>query len=134
MQPVDPVGLASSLARPVAAGHLSIENAHAAILRTISRGLRTGTLPGTGSWDDWIQICNHALTQQLENHEARRAGATGAIKHVLRRLIDEQAPSNALLAAAHDRNGFYGFPLTEGEVTAIARSELNRTMRSARYG
>jgi hypothetical protein len=115
-----PYKLAASLARPVARGYLSQDDAEDSLLVTALRS-RSGHDPL-----DVYRIARHILAQKLADMHARRELAAHHIKRLLEPMIALHKPSRALLAEAHGVNGEEGFPLGEDEVTELATLEMHR--------
>ena len=123
----NPYRLAKCLARPVARGWLSHEDAEDCLLAEVLAARRRGTL---GPYDPvtvygglrWI------LAQYLAAEEARRDLAAVRIRYRLKPLLAVRKPPNALLAEAHDVNGAAGFPLTEREITDCVAAEVYRSL------
>lgn len=124
--------LVPCLARAVARGHLPMDHARAAITANILRGVRLGTLAGTGTVDERLHIDLHLLDLRLAALAATEARAVAAIKRTLRPLIDIGAPRNRLLAESFDANADHGSPLSERQVEALARSQVYRAMQPGR--
>jgi len=102
----DPYQLPQCLARPLARGWLNWVQADAALALAAVRH--------TGSADDWDgvhRILRFLLIQHLKREEARVNAAQGGIWRTVRRLVQDRAPVNRILAEAHDVNGGQGFPL-----------------------
>jgi hypothetical protein len=122
--------LAKSLARPVARGVFPITHAQATIAATAAR-----TIPG-GAVADVIPIANHILQINVNNRQAKMETVSGAIKRVVRPLIEMNLPKNRLLAEAHDVNAGAGTPLTEQEVEKVVKVAvywwLKRSQNNAR--
>lgn len=117
-----PYTLAASLARPVARGYLTRNQADSALLATAMRGARTGQIHHDPV--DVFRIARHILTLKLADMHARRELAAHHIKRLLEPMIGSRKPSRALLAEAHGVNGEEGFPLTEDEVRDVVRDEV----------
>jgi hypothetical protein len=110
--------LAASLARPVARGWLSQDDAEDSLLITALRD-RSGHDP-----IHVYRYARHILSQRLAAEHARRDLAGHHIRRTIETMIAARKPSRALLAEAHGVNGEEGFPLTEDEVTDIVRAEV----------
>ena len=121
-----PYPLAASLARPVARGYLTRNQADSALLETALRGARTGQIKHDPV--DVYRIARHILTQRLADMHAKRDLAAHHIRRLLEPMIALRKPSRALLAEAHGLNGDEGFPLTEDEVTELATIEMHRAI------
>ena len=95
----DPYQLPQCLARPLARGWLNWVQADAALALAAVRH--------TGSADDWDgvhRILRFLLIQHLKREEARVNAAQGGIWRTVRRLVQDRAPVNRILAEAHDVN------------------------------
>lgn len=121
----NPYPLAASLARPVARGWLSQDDAEDSILIAALRD-RSGHDPL-----DVYRIGRHILSQRLAAEHARRDLAGHHIRRKLWEMIEQRQRARALLAEAHGVNGDEGFPLTEDEVSDIAITEMQRAARFA---
>lgn len=66
----------------------------------------------------------HVLNLRIQDETLRRDLAAHAIARVMQPLLASLRPSRMLLAEAHNINGARGFPLTEEEVTDLARTEV----------
>lgn len=117
-----PYTLAASLARPVARGYLTRNQADGCLLATALRGCRTGQIHHDPV--DVFRIARHILTLKLADMHARRELAAHHIKRLIEPMIGARKPSRALLAESHGVNGEEGFPLTEDEVCDIVRDEV----------
>jgi hypothetical protein len=123
-----PYKLAASLARPVARGWLSQDDAEDSLL--------IGAMRAPGGYDpaDVYRIARHILTLRLADMHARRDLAGHHIKRLLAPMIGARKPSRALLAEAHGINGEEDFPLTEDEVCDIVRTEVWWALQTSRGG
>jgi hypothetical protein len=117
-----PYTLAANLARPVARGYLTRNQADGCLLATAMRGARTGQINHDPV--DVYRIARDILTQKLADMHARRELAAHHIRRLLEPMIGSRKPSRALLAESHGVNGEEGFPLTEEEVRDIVRDEV----------
>lgn len=108
--------LAKSFAKPIARGYLRGREAYAAL------ALAADKIPGAspeflrGLWNT-VKLNYRAERQLRELTEMR-------IARVLKPMIAQRQPSNALRAVAHEINGQAGFPLTEDEVDEVTATEI----------
>jgi hypothetical protein len=117
-----PYKLAASLARPIARGYLSQDDAEDSLLVSALRA-SSGHDPL-----DVYRIARHILTQRLADMHARRELAAHHIRRTIEPMIAVHKPSRALLAEAHGVNGEEGFPLAEHEVNDIATTEMYQAL------
>ena len=123
---MSPYPLAASLARPVARGYLTRDDADACLLAATLRARRLGwPYDPVGTYG----VARHVLGLRLEDEQQRRDGAASRIRHVIAPMILHKK-SGALLAEAHGVNGDNGFPLDEAEVTDIVRTQVWWALRS----
>jgi hypothetical protein len=126
--------LATSLAKPVARGYLTLGQAHASLICRVLQAERDGDLAPYAATDVFSGL-RHVLGLNLENLERDRALAELRIRWRIRPMIAVRRPSNVLRAEAHDLNGAAGFPLSEDEVDDIAAEEVWHSMsRIKRHG
>lgn len=111
-----PIALAISLAPSVQRGHLTMEGARSAIVVATDRGMASGTLDGSGTLAERLHIYVHIMNLHIARRQAMAERADGAIKRVLRPLIEMRAPRNRIMAEAFNANEDAGSPLTEAEV------------------
>ena len=111
----NPYRLAKCLARPVARGWLSHEDAEDCLLAEVLAARRRGTL---GPYDPVTVYggLRWFLGQYLAAEEAKRGIAEARIRYRIKPLIALRKPRNKLLAEAHDVNGAAGFPFAEPEI------------------
>lgn len=121
----DPATLAVSLGRPVANGMLPLESARAAIAVATERARREGTLQGNGALDERLAIYDDLLALSIRAHEERMNKARGAIRAMLKPMIDKNSPSNVLLAEAFNVNADNDGALSEEEVREITATEVH---------
>ena len=118
---MSPYPLAASLARPVARGYLTRDDADACLLAATLRARRLGwPYDPVGTYG----VARHVLGLRLAAEEQRRDGAASRIRRLLKPMIGMRKMPSALLAEAHGVNGNNDFPLTEEEVTDIVRTEV----------
>lgn len=111
--------LAECLARPVAHGWLTMDDACAAIWVNTLRAERRGELEHDAG--DVGRMAEHILGEHVRNLEARREEAIGAIRIRIIPLLRMHVPRNRILAEAYNVNALYGNHLDEAEVYELAR-------------
>jgi hypothetical protein len=116
-------GMAKELGRAVARTALPLEHAYASCIVATLSAERAGDLGPYAARDivayqRWlIQAAASAVSNKRElcAHQIRRTVAP---------MIARRKPRNMLLAEAHGVNGVQGFPLLEGEVNDLVRTEV----------
>lgn len=121
--------LAEQLARPVARGYLTLNEAKATLLAAALRAYREGS---PYEPEPVYQMLLHIFGQHLEKEQTRRGMTEMRVARRLKPLIALRKPRNVLLAEAHDVNGTEGFPLTEDEVADVAATEVYRASSGRR--
>lgn len=116
-------GMAREMGRAVARDMLGLDEAYAACINCTLDAERDGSL-GAYKADDIIRGLGWFVRRVAEQEDRRRDLTRHRIQRVVRRLITEQKPTNALRAEAHGVNGLHDFPLTEPEVDAIVYREV----------
>jgi hypothetical protein len=123
----DPFQMPKCLARPLARGWLTEQQAAEILLLTASRHrVMADDVGQTFRFLWWL------LVEHRKREDYRIAAARSAIWRAVRPLIQDRRPINRVLAEAHDANGSYDFPLTEAEVSRLVDQIILWCARQAR--